>query len=237
MDSQKGLEVCLMDTIRDNKELEFHEKLSESNLNGKIFHLQEHVKNSHSDFEYNPIGGLINFEEQNSQNYFNGENVIIELFKNDNFLNFEEKLNVTRIVFGYFTNFGFFEDFYEEECHLAMVNWIYKYKKILQNENETPSQIFDLINNILNIFEILPIKVEELFSLNIYEKLNKIRKIIKNKNFIIYQKLDRLLCYWSSFCLEKYFLNKKKGREVENDSEERRGKKVNFIYLYLYFNF
>jgi len=240
MDPQQVSEVYSIDT-KGQVDMEFQKKILESNQKRKVFHIQNMEKDSS---EYDPIGSAINFDEKNSKNCLDAESFLIEIFKNDHILNLDEKLNISKIVFAYFTQFGYFDEFFEEECHLAMVNWIYKYLKKSEKEPEQdiPSRFYDLIINILNILEILPIKVEELFSLNIYEKLNKIRKIIKNKDFIIYQKLDRLLCYWSSFFIEESFLNKKKIRnENENENqdefEKQRGKKVNIhllIYLFRY---
>ena len=234
MDPQQVSEVYSIDT-KGQVDTEFQKKLLESSQNRKVFNKQTMEKDS---YEYDPIGSAINFDEKNSKNCLDAESFLIEIFKNDNLLNLDEKLNISKIVFAYFTQFGYFDEFFEEECHLAMVNWIYKYLKNSEKEpqQDMPSRFYDLIINILNIFEILPIKVEELFSLNIYEKLNKIRKIIKNKDFIIYQKLDRLLCYWSSFFIEKSFLNKKKIRienesENQNEFEMQRGKKVS-IYIF-----
>ena len=218
MDTINTSQSCCLEqeNFKEESQWEFNHKLSESEA------LHKSLPNLTSDFEYDPIGAEINFDDINSKiskNSISTENIILDLFKKDHLMDFEEKINLARIVLSYFTNFGFFEEFFEEECHLAMVNWVYKNKKFLEIENEFRLQSNELLNIILNIFEILPIKVEELFTLNIYEKLNKFRKIMKNKNFIIYQKLDRLLCYWSQFCIEEIYLTKKRKR-IENEDDE-----------------
>jgi hypothetical protein len=218
MDTINTSQLCCLEqnNFKEESQREFNHKLSESEA------LHKSLPNLNSEFEYDPIGAEIIFDDINSKNSKNAistENIILDLFKKDHLMDFEEKINLARIVLSYFTNFGFFEEFFEEECHLAMVNWVYKNKKFLEIENEFRLQSNELLNIILNIFEILPIKVEELFTLNIYEKLNKFRKIMKNKNFIIYQKLDRLLCYWSQFCIEEIYLTKKRER-IEKEDEE-----------------
>ena len=165
METRKVSEVYSKAT-KGHIDIEFQKKLLESNQNRKVFHIQEKASDS---CEYDPIGSAINFDEKNSKNCLDAESFLIEIFKNDHLLNFEDKLNISKIVFAYFTQFGYFDEFFEEECHLAMVNWIYKYIKNLEKEPELdiPSRFYDLIINILNIFEILPIKVADLFSLNI----------------------------------------------------------------------
>jgi len=237
MDTINTSQICFLE--QDNfileSKWEFDHKISESEA------IHKSLTKFDSDFEYDPIGAEMIFEDKNSKNCENSistENIILDLFKKDHLMDFEEKINLARIVLSYFSNFGIFEEFFEEECHLAMVNWVYKNKKFLEIENEFTLQSTELLNIILNIFEILPIKVEDIFSLNIYEKLNKFRKIMKNKNFIIYQKLDRLLCYWSQFCIEEIYLSKKRER-IEKENEEMKEieymnkKKVSFNSKYI----
>ena len=109
-----------------------------------------------------------------------------------------------------------YNDFYEEECHLCLVNWIYNLKNDLR-KGFLDGNSYHLINNILNIFETFPINLKDLLVLNIYQKLNKIRKFMKKINFIIFLKLDNLLNYWESFLNDNLIMiNKKRLREEEN---------------------
>jgi hypothetical protein len=53
-----------------------------------------------------------------------------------------------------------------------------------------------LLFNILNIFEIFPIKPDDLKSLNFIEKLRDIKKDMKTKNLLLYKKIKKLINFW-----------------------------------------
>ena len=53
-----------------------------------------------------------------------------------------------------------------------------------------------LLFNILNIFEIFPIKPDDLKSLNFIEKLRDIKKGMKPRNLMIYKKIKKLIKFW-----------------------------------------
>jgi len=152
---------------------------------------------------------------------------IIETFKFDHMMKIEAKINFTAMIFTQRDLIAESEDFYEEECHLSLVNWIYEYINESKRYNELlDEKVFHLIYNILIIFEILPLKVNDLFELKIFEKLNKLRKFIKTKNINIYSQVDRLLNYWTSFCTNNS-LNVKRNRTETEFQDDKSVKKVN----------
>ena len=53
-----------------------------------------------------------------------------------------------------------------------------------------------LLFNILNIFEIFPIKPDDLKSLNFIEKLRDIKKDMKSRNLLLYKKIKKLINFW-----------------------------------------
>jgi hypothetical protein len=134
--------------------------------------------------------------------------VVLETFKKEENLTLKEKLEITYFISIAIANFNedMVREFNEEECHLAMLNWVYKYGKKLKEfrvENDIKNSIkliqnFDnffpnynnllieinfimqLLINILNIFIFLPITSNEILNLKLYEKLSKIKKYIKS---------------------------------------------------------
>ena len=166
---------------------------------------------------------------------------VMTSFKFDNLLTVDDKLNLTTCMIYNFPLWSDSEEFFEEECHLALVNWIYALnEKLRSGEDE---RVFHLLYNIILIFEVIPLKVADLLKLKIFQKLNKIRKLIKNKNLYYYEHLDNLLNYWTKFCSENYVSSessqiKKRKRSLDevnlkedNDVNEfeRAKKKVSLI--------
>ena len=117
------------------------------------------------------------------------------------------------------------DEFYEEECQLSLLNWAWNiHRKFFGRKNETNStgnnletdtnaNIFlnkeflfknkclnnkaeILLFNILNIFEIFPIKPDDLKSLNFIEKLRDIKKDMKSRNLLLYKKIKKLINFW-----------------------------------------
>ena len=105
------------------------------------------------------------------------------------------------------------EDFYEEDCQLSLLNWACNInRKLFANKNFEPlseanthsdiqfplnkdlffkknylnNKAEILLFNILNIFEIFPIKPDDLKSLNFIEKLTEIKQDMKSRNLILY---------------------------------------------------
>ena len=115
------------------------------------------------------------------------------------------------------------EDFYEEDCQLSLLNWawnIHRRKKkkkntepfanmntnsnancclnkdLLFKNNCLNNKAEILLFNILNIFEIFPIKPDDLKSLNFIEKLRDIKKDMKSRNLLLYKKIKKLINFW-----------------------------------------
>jgi hypothetical protein len=166
---------------------------------------------------------------------YNISEKIIQIFKWDSYYSTEDKILITNYILYYNQQISSYKDFYEEECHLVLTNWIYNLRHEIQASTHLDPRIYHLLYNILNIFESFPIDLKDLLTLNIYERLNKIRKNMKKINFIIYCKVDRLLNYWKTFSNDN-MLNKKRLREFEEEymsnligSDGVCLKKVNFV--------
>ena len=109
-----------------------------------------------------------------------------------------------------------------------------------------------LLFNILNIFEIFPIKPDYLKSLNFIEKLRDIKKDMKSRNLLLYKKIKKLIKFWKKminfydaqrkpkFLIEekpedqphKFFnisLNKKRLLENCDTDKKDKNKRPNFI--------
>ncbi len=157
----------------------------------------------------------------------NEKELILDLFKKDYLMTIEEKINLTSFLMRHLMTHGHFSEFFEEECHLSMINWIHRKK----DQNLFDTKLNDLIYNILTIFEILPINVEDLFTLNIFDKLNKIRKSLKFSNLLIFQKIDELLNYWTKFCTGNFLATKTK-RDKEECFEIKKVSNNSSLYLY-----
>ena len=139
------------------------------------------------------------------------ENFFIEViskFKNEESLTLKDKLEFSYLLSLAISSFNeeMIKEFNEEECHLSLLNWVWRYRKkikefrnIIQNKNSLkliPNFIYffsnkynkllieinfiiQLLINILNILYFLPITSSELLNLKLYEKLSKIKEYIK----------------------------------------------------------
>ena len=140
------------------------------------------------------------------------ENFFIEViskFKNEESLTLKDKLEFSYLLSLTISSFNeeMIKEFNEEECHLSLLNWVWRYRKkikefrnIIQNKNSLkliPNFIYffsnkynkllieinfiiQLLINILNILYFLPITSSELLNLKFYEKLSKIKEYIKS---------------------------------------------------------
>ncbi len=131
------------------------------------------------------------------------------------------------------------EEFYEEDCQLSLLNWawnidrIFFGSKIFEPLSEAKSHYdihFPLNNdllfknnflnnkaeillfNILNIFEIFPIKPDDLKSLNFIEKLTEIKQDMKSRNLILYKKVKKLVKFWKKMI--KFFDSQKNLNQI-----------------------
>ena len=69
-----------------------------------------------------------------------------------------------------------------------------------------------LLFNILNIFEIFPIKPDDLKSLNFIEKLTEIKQDMKSRNLILYKKVKKLVKFWKKMI--KFFDSQKNLNQI-----------------------
>ena len=72
----------------------------------------------------------------------------------------------------------------------------YLNKDLLFKNNCLYNKAEILLFNILNIFEIFPIKPDDLKSLNFIEKLRDIKKDMKSRNLLLYKKIKKLINFW-----------------------------------------
>ncbi len=160
--------------------------------------------------------------------------LILETFKNDDELSLGQK-----IAFTYFLNMNknsfndeLIREFIGEECHLSLLNWVWRYNKKFKQfqlqhqlkinlieyfENFLPQYnkllieiniIMELLINILNFFVFLPINSSDILHLKLYEKLIKIKENIK--------------CYANEYILNliNFVLNKWKTEvDIENEAK------------------
>ena len=156
--------------------------------------------------------------------------------ENENEINmiFKEKIEITYLILNNNELLTDFEEFYDEDCQLSLLIWGYEYSKklnLVKNNILYRKNLEILLYNIINIFEIFPIKPNDLISLNFIEKLNKIKYIVKNFNKYLYSKIDNLLYYWKNLINIYYsnynikvsninLLNKKREREDEEKDED-----------------
>ncbi len=163
-------------------------------------------------------------EEQENPNFMK---IILSTLKNEEDLTLKDKLDFSFILSiskGNFTE-ETIKEFCEEECHLALLNWVWKYAKklkkfkleselrekyLLNRENNFEeffqkynillieiNFILDLLINILNLFSFLPITSSDLLNLKLYQKLQKIKSYIKSfSNINILKTLDFVLNKW-----------------------------------------
>ena len=75
-----------------------------------------------------------------------------------------------------------------------------------------------LLFNILNIFEIFPIKPDDLKSLNFIEKLTEIKQDTKSRNLILYKKVKKLIKFWKKMI--KFFDSQKTTNQISETETE-----------------
>ena len=141
------------------------------------------------------------------------------------------------------------EEFYEEDCQLSLLNWAWDiHRRFFGNKNFEP--LFEmnsatnahfalnkdllfknnclnnkaeiLLFNILNIFEIFPIKPDDLKSLNFIEKLRDIKKGMKPRNLMIYKKIKKLIKFWKKMI--KFFDSQRKSTIPETKATSQNPK-------------
>ena len=198
---------------------------------------------------------FLSLEESNS----NSENVAEEL---------NSKNSIAELILNNRDILVNLDEFYEEDCQLSLLNWAWNIhrkffaEKKIEKESERginpqmtttdTNKAEILLFNILNIFEIFPIKPDDLKSLNFIEKLRDIKKDMKSRNLLLYKKIKKLIKFWKKminffdtqrkqkFLIEekrevqphKFFnisLNKKRLLENYDTDKKDKNKRPNFI--------
>ena len=156
----------------------------------------------------------------------NFETFIIETIKQESNLNILQKISFTNSILLNNDKLNNLKDFYEEECHLSLLNWIWNERIFLKNPKYNINKLFGLLAlliNILNIFTILPINSKDILDLKLYEKLIKIKEFIKkwsNQHKII-TLISFILNKWKLSVEEEYekkLIEKKNRNKSEGDS-------------------
>ena len=157
----------------------------------------------------------------------------------------ESKLSIVELIKNNRDILMNLEEFYEEDCQLSLLNWAWDiHRRFFGNKNFEP--LFEmnsatnahfalnkdllfknnclnnkaeiLLFNILNIFEIFPIKPDDLKSLNFIEKLKEIKKDMKSKNLILYKKIKKLIKFWKKMI--KFFDPRKTPDQIPDKETE-----------------
>ena len=161
----------------------------------------------------------------------------------------ESKLSIVELIKNNRDILMNLEEFYEEDCQLSLLNWAWDiHRRFFGSKNVEPS--FDmnsatnahfalnkdllfknnclnnkaeiLLFNILNIFEIFPIKPDDLKSLNFIEKLRDIKKGMKPRNLMIYKKIKKLIKFWKKMI--KFFDSQRKSTIPETKATSQNPK-------------
>lgn len=147
------------------------------------------------------------------------EQLIINTIKQEDSMSLLSKLQFTYFISQHTHLFSQFSEFYEEECHLSLLNWVWKEKKVLKNPYSSLSdmnslcRLLEILYNILIIFENLPIKSNDILDLRLFEKLNKIKVYINRWNVFlpVLGNISAVLDKWK--------------KEVDDDTEVKLGQK------------
>ena len=176
----------------------------------------------------------------------NFETFIIETIKQETNLNIYQKISFTNSILLNNDKLDQLKEFYEEECHLSLLNWIWNERMFLKYPKSNINKFFGLLAlliNILNIFKILPIKSNDILDLKLFEKLIKIKEFIKkwsNQNQII-TLISCVLDKWKFAVEEEYEkkLNKKRNKiesEVKFNNINLLSNKYNNVNIQKNFN-
>ena len=158
------------------------------------------------------------------------KNYILSKIKNDDELTLGEKISFSAYLVMNSKSFNeeIIREFNEEECHLSLVNWVWRYNKKLKEfkkQNQLQLNFFEgsdnilsqynkllieiniimeLLINILNFFVFLPINSSDILHLKLYEKLIKIKGYIKSyASEYILNLINLVLNKWKSIVDEE----------------------------------
>ena len=211
----------------------FYLKEEESNLNYVGLYIIQKLREEDLREMHHPS---FNLDESN----LNSEKIAEEL---------QSKLDIVELIMNNRDILINLEDFYEEDCQLSLLNWAWNIHRIFfGNKNTEPFANMNtnsnancclnkdllfknnclnnkaeiLLFNILNIFEIFPIKPDDLKSLNFIEKLRDIKKGMKPRNLKIYKKIKKLIKFWKKMI--KFFDSQRKSTIPETKATSQNPK-------------
>ena len=211
----------------------FYLKEEESNLNYVGLYIIQKLREEDLREMHHPS---FNLDESN----LNSEKIAEEL---------QSKLDIVELIMNNRDILINLEDFYEEDCQLSLLNWAWNIHRIFfGNKNTEPFANMNtnsnancclnkdllfknnclnnkaeiLLFNILNIFEIFPIKPDDLKSLNFIEKLRDIKKGMKPRNLMIYKKIKKLIKFWKKMI--KFFDSQRKSTIPETKATSQNPK-------------
>ena len=159
------------------------------------------------------------------------EKYIINLIRYEQIFNLQIKVLISNLILMNNNSFIYFNDFFEEECHLSLLNWVFKEKTFLKNKNLNNNNInnkfyyfLQLLNNVLNIFLYLPINSNDILDLKMFQKLKNIKYFISLwnniniKNYYI-NLINQILNIWKEKVEINFnsFLNIKRNRDFNKD--------------------
>ena len=159
------------------------------------------------------------------------EKYIINLIRYEQIFNLQIKVLISNLILMNNNSFIYFNDFFEEECHLSLLNWVFKEKTFLKNKNLNNNNInnkfyyfLQLLNNVLNIFLYLPINSNDILDLKMFQKLKNIKYFISLwnniniKNYYI-NLINQILNIWKEKVEINFnkFLNLKRNRDFFED--------------------
>jgi len=159
------------------------------------------------------------------------EKYIINLIRYEQIFNLQIKVLISNLILMNNNSFNYFNDFFEEECHLSLLNWVFKEKTFLKNKNLNNNNInnkfyyfLQLLNNVLNIFLYLPINSNDILDLKMFQKLKNIKYFISLWNYINIKNyyinlINQILNIWKEKVEINFnkFLNLKRNRDFFED--------------------
>ena len=159
------------------------------------------------------------------------EKYIINLIRYEKIFNIQIKVLISNLILMNNNLFIYFNDFFEEECHLSLLNWVFNEKIFLKNKNLNNNNInnkfnlfLQLLNNVLYIFLSLPINSNDILNLKMFQRLKNIKYYISLwnniniKNYYI-NLINQILNIWKEKVEINFnsFLNIKRNRDFNKD--------------------
>lgn len=103
-------------------------------------------------------------------------------------------------------------------------HWIEDYKEEIESNDKVDSKVYEILTNILNFLDILPITVQDLKISKIGKKVNKLGKCVSDR--VIKTKCEELVSRWKKM-IEDIKEKKKDKHDKEREREREREKDYN----------